>query len=87
MVAVHAVRLRVPNPPAPLRERRAGAGVVEEARMHCKQCGAKVVRGWLKRGRTRVCRVRLCTRCGRADYLDEFGYLRVVWRGKWRLAV
>lgn len=55
--------------------------------MHCKQCGALVVRGWLKRGRAKVCRVRLCTRCGRADYLDGFGYLRVIWRGKWRLAV
>ncbi len=53
--------------------------------MRCRQCGAEKVRAWSKLLRRRVW---LCTRCGRADYLDyRTGYLLVLWPGKWRVAV
>ncbi len=53
--------------------------------MYCKQCGSELVLGHSKLLRRRV---RLCTRCGRADFLDgTTGLLKVLWRGRWRRAV
>ncbi|MGB9903063.1 MAG: hypothetical protein ACPLQO_00155 [Desulfotomaculales bacterium] len=52
--------------------------------MRCKQCGSLLVYGRSKLLRRRV---RLCTRCGRADFLDwATGLLRVLWPGRWRAA-
>lgn len=43
--------------------------------MLCKNCGQEMVTG-----RHRHRRVRLCTACGRADYLDwATGLLKVLW--------
>jgi hypothetical protein len=42
----------------------------------CKQCGATVIKGYSKVLRRHI---RVCTRCGRIDYLDIVTGRLVIW--------